>query len=826
VRRSISVIFLFTYVSLVQTAQTDNAIVNRLNFGVVAKAPGPVSIIHGFFNHIYHLRLPERMQTAVTRAINITGCQDFQCTQVLTAYRTSRQLTAMMRNTITALVTRMYMLIGIQRPTPVRATGRHTARNKRGAIDCVGDASSWLFGTATIKQINEVRQLLIEVKTGSDIATSATGRIRDSLSTFEKLENKRIDDLHTVMDMEQKALGHARNDIDDLRRTLNFETGIMTYLVDELRRFTQIHDSISELATGIDDLVRGELSPHLLPVEEASKLLIVTRRRLKSKGLRLVYETVRDVYQNSNFAFHRELQDLFVILRLPYSQMKTVESYHTISFPMTIPGKPRYITEVKDFPRYVISDVDNGVVGEVTEIPRNRMLSSDDVMWHTAFAKSCLFEIMTDNSDEIHKACDFSVRQGDIIPSYVNLGGGKYVLSNAQQVGIQCREEAAARHAQHCVLCILHLNCTCSLTSHAFNISNEIDDCAHNETSDTSLLFAINLPIINHFYDTENLTFNGADLFLSHQIPHIAPIQWSLFSENISHILTSDTQNSYSLTKIANSIQNESDVILHNPSEALLYKLLEQRMAEDTFWQFNTNSWMTWMILILVAIVIIGGVVIYRLNYKLKIIMAMVSINPLVAGVRGEELVYKTTVKVIQRLTRPQTTTQATDVGQSVMQFMLNEVRYIDALSLILFSCMISTIILLAYLIRRNNARRSTLYLQIRNKSKAMQLRIMTLSNGMRYFCIHTPSDIIKLEVTRVYMINRVHIVTRKWHIKDSLTGEKIAVPSERLISPWQAVNLQRMLQDDEYTFDPRLIHSHEFNYLTHKQRVGANAIV
>jgi len=44
---------------------------------------------------------------------------------------------------------------------------------------------------------------------------------------------------------------------------------------------------------------------------------------------------------------------------------------------------------------------------------------------------------MTDNSNEVHKACDSSVRQSAISPSCVDLGYGNYVLSNVDEVSIQ-----------------------------------------------------------------------------------------------------------------------------------------------------------------------------------------------------------------------------------------------------------------------------------------------------------------------------------------------------------------------------------------------------
>jgi len=98
----------------------------------------------------------------------------------------------------------------------------------------------------------------------------------------------------------------------------------------------------------------------------------------------LCYQTVREIYQTNNFAFHRELNDLYVILRLPYSKMATIENYQTMTFPMQVIGQ-RYITEIKNFPRSVLSDARNGIVGEINRATTNNKISSDQVIWHKAF---------------------------------------------------------------------------------------------------------------------------------------------------------------------------------------------------------------------------------------------------------------------------------------------------------------------------------------------------------------------------------------------------------------------------------------------------------
>lgn len=818
---TIGAICLLLSISLVNTApEIADVYLNRLNFGVIATRQNKVSVIEGYHTHVYHLSLPAALYTAAPRPINATGCDTTKCQQAMKLYITSRNFTTTLRNAITKLIRRIYMLTGYQRRTPNRGK---TPRVKKYAMDFIGDASSWLFGLSTVTQVNEVRKLIEQIKLGYDAAAVDSAGLRDSMSTFEKLQNKRMDDLHTAIDLENQALGNVNSHIDDLQRSLTVENGIMTFMLNELRQFTEIHDTITDLANGIDDMIRGVLSPHIIPVEEATRLLANTRRTLERKQLKLCYQTTRELYQSSNFVFYRSAAELFIILRLPYARHKPLTKYKTNSFPMPFSGKPGFLTELKNFPTHIIADLKSGIIGELTTNSNSAFVESTAVIWHKAFSKSCAFEILTNNDNEVHKACDFSVRQAGITPTYVNIANGMYVLSNVRQVRTQCRGHITERQTHHCGLCIVHLNCTCSLLSADFNISEEFSTCDATETSDSSLLAAVNLPVIKHFYDTTNLTLTGDSLFSPENIPRLAPASWSLFSNNISSILASDTTNSYSLAKIADTIQNgTSTTILHNPSEALLYEFLQQRMSENTFWKFHPYSWMTWTTLLTLTMIIFGLVTIYRLHCRVQFLILMIANKPTATG--AVETTETSPAYFIPRLTITPATPPIDSASRQLGQLLADEVRYVDAFTLTLFTITVGVFILIIWMIKRNASRRTALYLQIRNKTRALQMRIMTFPNGMRFFSINTPREPIKITMTHLCVRVLFTIEAKKWRVKNTLTGERIAVPSDIWLTPWNAFRLKQLIHDGEYTIEPLLIHSHEFHYLVPKQRSTTDA--
>ena len=71
--------------------------------------------------------------------------------------------------------------------------------------------------------------------------------------------------------------------------SMNFETSAMIYLMQELKEYTKIHDSIVEIETGIEDLMNGYLSPKLISVDALRSLRITTSHALRTQGRKLCY---------------------------------------------------------------------------------------------------------------------------------------------------------------------------------------------------------------------------------------------------------------------------------------------------------------------------------------------------------------------------------------------------------------------------------------------------------------------------------------------------------------------------------------------------------
>jgi hypothetical protein len=63
-------------------------------------------------------------------------------------------------------------------------------------------------------------------------------------------------------------------------------------------------------------------------------------------------------------------------------------------------------------------------------------------------------------------------------------------------------------------------------------------------------------------------------------------MHWKIYSENVSRLLASDQQSSYSLKKLTETFENGS-YAFHSPAEALLFYFLTEYSPRQKFWHVN-----------------------------------------------------------------------------------------------------------------------------------------------------------------------------------------------------------------------------------------------
>jgi hypothetical protein len=285
----------------------------RLNYGLAAVKEKKVCVAEGYWLHALHLKLPSLPppRTPPSRAPT-PHCSE-TCIRLRTVVRATQLLTSTVKGPILDAVNRINDLV----PDIEASPSGLRARTGRGLIDFIGSAPSYLFGTATEGDIEQIKKLIKDVETMAETTATDASRTRQGLATFTKVQNERMDNFRRVLQEEQKAVTEVYRQLRAAAESDQVEFSAIAYATTELARFIVVHDDLQQLVLGVEDLVHGQLTPRLVSVGVLTDALKNVTRALGRKFKHPCLTSPNELYTIGNYDFARRGRDLFIKLRIP-----------------------------------------------------------------------------------------------------------------------------------------------------------------------------------------------------------------------------------------------------------------------------------------------------------------------------------------------------------------------------------------------------------------------------------------------------------------------------------------------------------------------------
>jgi hypothetical protein len=548
-----------------------------------------VCVTEGYWLHALHLELPSLppLRTA-PNATTTTHCGE-TCIRVRTVVRATQLLMSTMKGSILDTGSRIYNLV----PDVSASASRPRERTERGFIDVIGSVSSYLFGTATEGDVEQLKKLIKDIETMAGTAASDASRTRQGLATFTKVQSERMDNFRRILQEEQKAVTEIYRQLRAAAESDQVEFSAIAYATTELARFIVVHNELHQLMLGVEDLVHGQLTPRLVSVGVLTEALKNVTRALSSRFKHPCLTSPNELYIIGNYDFARRGRDSFIQLRIPYTSLTKQDVYRLHALALPVPGDQGLVSRLKCLPAYAIANIDSGRIGELQELPRFPLVAADDVVWHTAAKPSCLGALKADEPQLIAEYCEFTVRKGRVEAAYIRLAERKYIVSNLTQVHTACRGGSyRPLSTDPCVPCVVDLGCSCTIVAGELSLDAETSVC-DNHTSSAEVAHAANLAVLQAFYDMANETLTGSGLTPPSGMRDIQGIKLPLFGTD--KLLTADETAGYSLRKMVAALQNKP-LILHTPAEAIIHDFMT-RVVE--FCKFpGSTSWFTYVSLL------------------------------------------------------------------------------------------------------------------------------------------------------------------------------------------------------------------------------------
>jgi hypothetical protein len=159
-----------------------------------------------------------------------------------------------------------------------------------------------------------MRQQVHDQKLLTDSALAYSTRTRQAMVDFTRLANERLDNMHEILNEEQRSIAVIAQRMRQISDSQFAWAHALVYNMLESARFTMLHDSITQLETGVENLVLSQLTPALIPVADIQDILANVTRTLSANGLKPCASTARDVYESKSLQYTRHRDSLYVRL--------------------------------------------------------------------------------------------------------------------------------------------------------------------------------------------------------------------------------------------------------------------------------------------------------------------------------------------------------------------------------------------------------------------------------------------------------------------------------------------------------------------------------
>ena len=423
--------------------------------------------------------------------------------------------------------------------------------------------------------------------------------------------------------------------------------------------------------------------------------------------------------------------------------------------------------------------------------------------------------LFKDDTPGVKQYCDFTIKKGRIQPTYTGIARGVYVVEGLSNLYFESHstDRDACTHTSElsqCNPCLIHLHCGCTLKQrselrgrpYVVIINNQ---CVGIVTTNT-VYHAVNLAMLNEFYDMGNITMDGKTLLrIRSKLSGADEFKLPLFGyDNVDKLLSADETASYSLKRLAENLKNNT-VIYHTASEAMITRYLASHVP-STLWGIDKMN------LIFIGIGILFVLLSLSLISSLRNRRALHDLNLKVVGMAGITMIPH--VKSLKlrpeffsgELCEMNVTNSAKNWVEDMMKHIIRE----DNWQWVTIAFILGTTVLIAVRMYFLGHRFSFVYLHISKGTFTKNLKYFKLADVDRLYTISTTSE-MEMEIKEDWLFGYIHFLNSGWYLKDTLSGSTVMLPSRCRI-PFGRVKLYKeILKDTSCVITPMIVRTHSY---------------
>lgn len=536
---------------MIRNSDAAQEVLQRLNYGMLFKHVGTLQPASDFWMQTFQIVLPDKIYLNQTKVrCNIPNSEGCKPTKKL--FDVMYTIKANAQNHLNGVIEEIEQIV----PQVVIPTSRST----RSILPFIGDLSKTLFGTASERDVQLLAKHIQALEDRDKTKADEVEKLENHFSSYMSTFNHRLDNLDGIIQDNHQALTTLAKEFREHNHDFEVYFKAAYQLSEEIVLASSMHDQIENLLIGLHALLKGQLTPRILPVETIMHVYnnINSMVQIHHPRFKLATLNSQEIYSDLEFLVNYKNRSLYVSLKFPLLSTLDIPMsiYETSVLPLPVNNSAHLMTQLTNIPKYfgiskdmryyiTLDEFDSHHThNRVTHVPRKSITDH-----------SCILALYLKDKKLVHELCSFSVVKNSKTPYIDQLYPGLYVVSNVQDISLSCSDPPETHEG--CSLCIVKFPCDCDIVVPPFHIPPVISQCV----KDNSLVkyHPVNLAVLQHFYDESKLLSIEAETMLN--VPSFSPIpDIKLFKHNISQQLATDKSLQVDLRRLADAVKQDKTV--------------------------------------------------------------------------------------------------------------------------------------------------------------------------------------------------------------------------------------------------------------------------
>lgn len=204
---------------------------------------------------------------------------------------------------------------------------------------------------------------------------------------------------------------------------------------------------MDKISAAIADLVRGKLSPLIIPPGDITTTLDFVQNHLSVQGFHVVRQSPQYYYKYGSFTVTRGSHSVFISLKFPITFHKQpFKLCKILSFPVPINNNSRNATQIVDINDYFLISADERYHVSLPRSTINQCIGISLMtcpirpLLKTMKEPDCEAVLFQNKKGEIHSKCNFRFFRNIVKPHILDLTATQLLVYQTKDLTLQCKD--------------------------------------------------------------------------------------------------------------------------------------------------------------------------------------------------------------------------------------------------------------------------------------------------------------------------------------------------------------------------------------------------